>query len=142
MANQISVAEVSRQSRSGSLAGMENNFKKAITELLVLFLLDERNMYINEITAELSRRSEEQFQIVFPYAVIYRMVRFGYISETHKQKAPDGRLRQYYGITPEGSAYLQELLAFYLKFSDGVGKILLSAEDPSQGGVILSRRTS
>ena len=25
-------------SRSGSLAGMENNFKKAITELLVLFL--------------------------------------------------------------------------------------------------------
>ena len=48
-------------SRSGSLAGMENNFKKAITELLVLFLLNEREMYINEITAELSRRSGESF---------------------------------------------------------------------------------
>ena len=66
MANQVSIAEVSTQTKSGSLAGMENNFKKAITELLVLFLLDEREMYINEITAELSRRSEEQFQIVFP----------------------------------------------------------------------------
>lgn len=127
MANQVSAADVTHPSRSGSLAGMENNFKKAITELLVLFLLDERDMYINEITAELCRRSEEQFQIVFPYAVIYRMVRFGYINETRKQKAPDGRLRQYYGITDEGSAYLRELLAFYTRFSDGVRKILESS---------------
>ncbi|MDR3765977.1 MAG: PadR family transcriptional regulator [Butyricicoccus sp.] len=113
-------------SRSGSLAGMENNFKKAITELLVLFLLNERDMYINEITAELSRRSGESFQIVFPYAVIYRMQRFGYIDETQKQRAPDGRLRQYYGITADGSSYLKELLAFYLHLSDGVAKILTS----------------
>ena len=126
MANNVSVAEDSNQSRSGSLAGTENNFKKAITELLVLFLLNEREMYINEITAELFRRSEEQFQIVFPYAVIYRMVRFCYISETRKQKAPDGRLRQYYGITAEGAAYLQELLEFYNRFSGGVEKILAS----------------
>ena len=126
MTNQVSVADVTHPSSSGSLAGMENNFKKAITELLVLFLLDERDMYINEITSELSRRSEEKFQIVFPYAVIYRMARFGYINETRKQKAPDGRLRQYYGITAEGSAYLRELLAFYTKFTDGVTKILES----------------
>ena len=127
MANQVSIADVSTQTKSGSLAGMENNFKKAITELLVLFLLDEREMYINEITAELSRRSEEQFQIVFPYAVIYRMVRFQYIRETQKQKAPDGRLRQYYGITQKGAAYLRELLDFYVRFSDGVAKILASS---------------
>lgn len=106
---------------------MENNFKKAITELLVLFLLREREMYINEITAELSRRSGNSFQIVFPYAVIYRMQRFGYIREAGKQHAPDGRLRQYYGITDDGCAYLEDLLAFYLRFSDGVSRILASS---------------
>lgn len=113
--------------RSGSPAGMENNFKKAITELLVLYLLREREMYINEITAELSRRSGNAFQIVFPYAVIYRMQRFGYICEACKQRAPDGRLRQYYGITPDGVNYLEELLAFYLRFSAGVSRILSGA---------------
>lgn len=130
MANHTQTGEAAVPARSGSLAGTENNFKKAVTELLVLFLLNEREMYINEITAELSRRSEEQFQIVFPYAVIYRMVRFGYISETRKQKAPDGRLRQYYGITEEGASYLHDLLAFYIRFSDGVSKILDSAAVP------------
>ncbi len=118
---------VSTRTRSGSCAGMENNFKKAITELLVLYLLNEREMYINEITNELSRRSEESFQIVFPYAVIYRMLNFGYVIETQKHHAPDGRLRQYYGITEVGTSYLEELLASYLRFSDGVAKILTSS---------------
>ena len=35
--------------RSGSAAGMEENMKKAVAEMLVLFLLNERDMYIGEI---------------------------------------------------------------------------------------------
>lgn len=80
--------------RSGSVQGLEENLKKAVSEMLVLFLLNEREMYIGEIPDELERRSDGKFHIVFPYSVIYRMVKFEYIDELKKtrgtgwQKAP------------------------------------------------------
>ena len=80
--------------RSGSAAGMEENMKKAVAEMLVLFLLHERDMYIGEIPEELEKRSGGTFHIVFPYSVIYRMVKFDYIEELKKRIAPDGRKRQ------------------------------------------------
>lgn len=115
--------------RSGSVAGMEENMKKAITEMLVLFLLNEREMYIGEIPQELERRSGGTFHIVFPYSVIYRMVKFHYIREVEKRIAPDGRRRQYYCITDSGKAYLNELQQVFMQFTGGVNTILTSGKD-------------
>lgn len=112
--------------RSGSVAGMEDNLKKAVAEMLVLFLLNERDMYIGEIPQELTRRSGGSFQIVFPYSIIYRMVKFEYIDECKKRIAPDGRKRQYYAITDKGKAYLGELRELFQQFSKGVETILAS----------------
>jgi DNA-binding PadR family transcriptional regulator len=66
--------------------------------------------------------------IVFPYAAIYRITQAGYLKETEKKTAPDGRLRQYYAITPEGRVYLGELLETYRTFTQGVEDILLGKE--------------
>lgn len=107
-------------------SGMENNLKKAVTDMVVLHLLHERAMYIGEITAELHRRSNRSVSLSFPYTVIYRMEQQGYITEHEKQRAPDGRLRQYYGITAAGCERLTELTARYYNFSQGVVKILQS----------------
>lgn len=115
--------------RSGSAAGMEENMKKAVAEMLVLFLLNERDMYIGEIPEELERRSGGSFQIVFPYSIIYRMVKFEYIDECKKRIAPDGRKRQYYAITEKGRTYLQELRATFGHFFEGVTTILASEGD-------------
>ncbi|MCD8355561.1 MAG: PadR family transcriptional regulator [Clostridia bacterium] len=115
--------------RSGSAAGMEENMKKAVTEMLVLFLLDERDMYIGEIPQELERRSGGTFHIVFPYSVIYRMVKFRYIREVKKRIAPDGRKRQYYCITDSGKVYLNELQQVFMQFTGGVNTILTSGKD-------------
>lgn len=112
--------------RSGSAAGMEENMKKAVAEMLVLFLLHERDMYIGEIPEELERRSGGTFHIVFPYSIIYRMVKFEYIEEQKKRIAPDGRKRQYYAITEKGTAYLQELRDTFGQFFEGVTTILAS----------------
>ena len=49
--------------RSGSVQGLEENLKKAVSEMLVLFLLNEREMYIGEIPDELERRSDGKFHI-------------------------------------------------------------------------------
>lgn len=112
--------------RSGSAAGMEDNLKKAVAEMLVLFLLNEREMYIGEIPEELNRRSGGVFHIVFPYSIIYRMVKFNYIEELKKRIAPDGRRRQYYAITPSGRKYLTQLREMFAQFTTGVHTILSS----------------
>lgn len=92
----------------------------------MLFLLNEREMYIGEIPDELERRSDGKFHIVFPYSVIYRMVKFEYIDELKKRVAPDGRKRQYYGITPKGREYLVRLTDTFGQFMQCIGLILQS----------------
>lgn len=110
-------------------ASLEDNLKKALTELLVLFLLCQREYYIGELTAEIQRKSNGALAIVFPYGVIYRMTRAEYITESRKRVAPDGRLRQYYKITESGEAYLTELLNTYRRFTAGVADVLNTGGD-------------
>ena len=108
---------------------LEENLKKALTEPLVLFLLSQREYYIGELTAVIQEKSGGALNIVFPYAAIYRMSRGGYITESQKRTATDGRLRQYYTITEQGRAYLSGLLDTYRRFSRGVSDILSSGGD-------------
>lgn len=113
-------------------ASLEDNLKKALTELLVLFLLRQREYYIGELTTEIERRSGGALSIVFPYGVIYRMTRAEYITESRKRTAPDGRLRQYYRITDSGRQYLDQLLKVYQRFILGVSDVL-NAEGEEHG---------
>jgi len=103
---------------------LEDNLKKALTEMLVLKLLSQREYYIGELTAQIKQKSAGALVIVFPYGAIYRMTRCGYIAESKKRNAPDGRLRQFYVITDQGKAYLAQLLEEYQNFSQGVQKVL------------------
>lgn len=109
---------------STSPEGLEENLKKGLTELLVLYLLREREMFIHEMTGQLLERSGGRLNISFPYAVIYRLLDAGYIELGAKQVAPDGRRRQYYRSTPAGNAYLEQLLAVLDGFMGGVYQIL------------------
>ncbi len=103
---------------------LEDNLKKALTELLILTLLSRREHYVGELTMELERQSGGIVSVIFPYGVIYRMTRAEYIVESKKRNAPDGRLRQYYTITDTGRAYLAELQKVYQRFTLGVTEIL------------------
>ena len=78
----------------------------------------------------LEARNHGTLSIVFPYAAIYRITAAGYLTESEKKTAPDGRSRQYYAITPAGRAHLQEMLATYHQFFQGVNDILAGKEDP------------
>lgn len=109
---------------STSPEGLEENLKKGITELLILFLLQEKDMYINEMTDALLERSGGRLNISFPYAIIYRLLDAHYIELGEKRQAPDGRRRQYYHTTEAGEAYLEELLFVLNRFMGGVYQIL------------------
>lgn len=107
---------------------LEDNLKKALTELLILRLLSDREYYVGELTATLTRKSGGVLTVVFPYGAIYRLERMGHIRETEKRNAPDGRRRQYYRITETGSAYLKQLMEIYSRFSEGVAAVLAKGD--------------
>lgn len=103
---------------------LEENLKKALTELLILQLLSKKESYIGELTAALAEKSGGVLSIVFPYGAIYRLEQGGHIEECGKRSAPDGRRRQYIRITEKGTAHLRQLRAIYTRFSDGVTAVL------------------
>lgn len=121
--------DISSDAKNRSTSGFEGNLKKALTELLILFLFNEEEHYIGELAPLLEKRSKGILAIVFPYAAIYRITQAGYLKETEKRIAPDGRLRQYYVITESGKEYLQELLQTYREFFRGVNAILSGEEE-------------
>lgn len=115
---------------SGNIpTSLEDNLKKALTELLILYLLAQREYYIGELADTLQEKSHGALSIVFPYSAIYRLLHGEYIKEYPKHIAPDGRRRQYYGITPTGRAYLNQLLTIYRTFTNGVAAVLEEGEE-------------
>lgn len=110
-------------------SSLEENLKKACTEMLVLTLLSHREYYIGELTATIHESSGEALSVVFPYGAIYRLCRAEYITESKKRNAPDGRLRQYYRITDAGRQYLDQLLETYWRFTKGVSNVLSKSDE-------------
>lgn len=110
--------------KSGSSLGMEDNLKKAVTEMVVLSLLSREDMYAGQIAQAIEDHSGGAVSIVFPYSALYRLISAGYIWEAYKNTAPDGRRRQYYQITDEGREHLARLLEVYQRFTGGVDVLL------------------
>lgn len=110
--------------KNGSSFGMEDNLKKAVTEMVVLSLLNREDMYANQIMQMMEERSGGAVSIVFPYSALYRLIKAGYIWEAYKKNAPDGRRRQYYQITDKGKDHLEGLVEVYQRFTGGVDVLL------------------
>lgn len=108
---------------------LEENLKKALTEMMVMRLFSEQPRYIGELTENIQARSDGKLAIVFPYAAFYRIYKAELITEEKKRTAPDGRLRQYYQITDAGRVYLSELLETYDRVLKAVAKIMTPAEE-------------
>ncbi len=106
---------------------LEENLKKALTELLILHLLNIREYFIGELSDTLLEHSGGVLKLSFPYSAIYRMQQEGYILDAEKRIASDGRRRQYYCITKLGREHYQELLGTYHYFIGGVNTILNAA---------------
>lgn len=119
---------MSQEKPANASIALEENLKKALTELLILRLLSDRDYYIGELTTTLKKKSHGALTIVFPYGAIYRLQQSGHIREKEKRNAPDGRRRQYYQITETGRAYLSQLIAIYTTFSKGVNAVLTKGD--------------
>lgn len=107
-----------------SCTTLEDNLKKALTELLILHLLRSREYFIGELTETLEYHTKGVLKLVFPYSAMYRLMQDGYVLESEKRIAPDGRKRQFYHISPTGLEYYQQLLEIYHRFIGSINTIL------------------
>lgn len=110
-------------SKSGTPAGLREAMKKATTEMLVLFLLRQKNMYAYEMIQELSRLTDGVLTFSTLYLAIYRLQAQGQIREAEK-RITDNRTRVYFAITDQGRTYLQELIREYSLLTQTIQDLL------------------
>ncbi|MFQ8999017.1 PadR family transcriptional regulator [Allofournierella massiliensis] len=107
--------------------GVSENLKRGVTELVLLGLLAQRDMYGYEMSQELQTRSGGKFilQESSMYPTLYRLEDKGYITVT-KQQVGKRRTRMYYHLEPAGRDYLQSSVTEYLSMQEGIRGILAS----------------
>lgn len=109
---------------SGTPASIRESLKKATTEMLVLFLLQQKPMYTYEMMATVERLSGGGIQFNTLYQAIYRLQGFKYIEESDKLLSDANRVRIYFSITESGREYLSELEAEYRSTVSAIDRVL------------------
>lgn len=109
--------------KSGTTASINDQLKKATTEMLTLFVLRQKPMYTYEMMSTIERLSEGRLTFNTLYQAIYRLRDFGYISESDKVLSEDNRMRIYFSITETGEKYLKDLMVEYQNFIDTISLI-------------------
>lgn len=95
------------------------------TQLLVLSLLANEDMYGYQMIVELARRSDHTFEMKEGtlYPVLHGLEKEGYV-EAYQQTAPTGRMRKYYHITRKGGAMLKTEAEAWKSYSGAVNAVL------------------
>lgn len=95
------------------------------TALMVLHLIDIRDMYGYEIVKELESRSENVFSLKEGtlYPVLHSLEKDG-LAASYEKLAETGKQRRYYSITKKGRAALAEKKAEWEVFSKSVDKVI------------------
>ena len=93
--------------------------------LLALSLLEGGDMYGYQMIEELSRRSNDTFQMKEGtlYPILHALEKDKYLS-SYQQEAPTGRMRKYYKLTKKGKKLLEEKRAEWEAFRKGVNSVL------------------
>lgn len=105
------------------------NFDKGLiggsTILLILSLVGEKDRYGLEIINELEKRSDNTFKFKEGtlYPVLHKLENDGYL-KSYKAKGDRGRARKYYEITKRGRKQLANEKEKWIKFSEGVNKVI------------------
>ena len=93
--------------------------------MLVLSLLEGGDMYGYQMIEELSRRSNDLFQMKEGtlYPILHALEKDKYLS-SYQQQAPTGRMRKYYKLTRKGKKLLDGKREEWELFHQGVNSVL------------------
>ncbi|OCA90585.1 DNA-binding protein [Bacillus sp. FJAT-27225] len=103
---------------------------KGSTSLLLLQLLDDRDMYGYELVKELEARSENGFTVKEGtlYPALHKLEKQEYV-EFYWQEQEKGPARKYYRITDAGRELLKEKTREWQSFVQVMNKMIGTAEE-------------
>lgn len=105
--------------------GNTEGLKRGTIEILLLALLEQKEMYGYQICQELKEKSQGLFVVQEGslYPTLYRMLDKGYISD-RMEKVGKRRTRIYYRLEESGKKYLEEMKEDYFSLTRGVMFVL------------------
>lgn len=103
---------------------------KGSTALVLLQLLNERDMYGYELVKELDKRSDHSLQVKEGtlYPALHKLEKQEYI-EFYWQEQEKGPARKYYRITDEGRTVLVEKTNEWKQFVNVMNKVIRRSEN-------------
>ena len=104
--------------------GIDKNLVQGSMALMLLRLLETKDMYGYEMIDTLSKRSDNVFELKVGtlYPLLHSMVLSGYL-ESYNQEA-NGKLRKYYRITPNGKKYLEKMIEEWNAYANAVTSMI------------------
>ncbi len=106
-------------------------YKRAVSPIIVLSLLNKKSMYGYEISSQMNRLSNNKLGIAVMYPVLYRLVEQGFIS-VGDTVIENGRAREYYAITESGRIYLNNAVSEYKELSELFINIVTDNQEEEQ----------
>lgn len=99
------------------------------TTMLILKLLEDKDMYGYQMIEELSKRSDDTFSLKAGtlYPLLHNLEEQGIVT-SYDENADSARVRKYYNITKKGKKLLADKKAEWKAYSSAVNQVL-------QGGV-------
>lgn len=97
---------------------------KGSTDMIVLSLLENENMYGYQMIKELSKKSEKvfEFQEGTLYPILHGLEEKNYITSYWENSG--SKKRKYYTITKEGKKHLKEKKEEWKMYSNGINQVV------------------
>ena len=95
------------------------------TTMLILKLLEAKDMYGYQIIEELSAKSEDVFRLKTGtlYPLLHSLENDGIIT-SYDENADHGRIRKYYRLTPAGKGLLAKKQAEWKQYTHAVNRVM------------------
>ena len=118
--------------KGGSIMKLNRELLKGSTNMLVLSLLENENMYGYQMIRELSKKSQNvfEFQEGTLYPILHSLEEKNYITSYWDESGV--KKRKYYSITKEGKKHLKEKKKEWETYSNGVKQVV--------GGVLFGNK--
>lgn len=99
------------------------------TTMLILKLLEEKDMYGYQMIEELSRKSDKTFDLKAGtlYPILHGLEKDGMVS-SYDESADSARIRKYYHLTGKGRGLLKDKQAEWAAYTKAVNLVLRGGE--------------
>lgn len=108
---------------------INKNLITGSTTMLILKLLDSRDMYGYQMIEELAKKSDDTFSLKAGtlYPLLHNLEDQGMLN-SYEKNADSGRVRKYYSITKKGRGMLKEKEEEWRSYVSAINQVL-------QGGI-------